>query len=137
MIEKALGGRAIGKQMLARLTARRWEECVGPQLVERSIPEKFDDGTLWVAVSGASWATELRMRKDEILERLNQLAGQNLFSDIRFGVRKVERTADSNSEEAPVIPEPVDVVVSVPELAEPAAKALGKLKAIARRARRD
>jgi hypothetical protein len=61
---------------------------VGPLLAERSWPDRFSKGTVWVAVQGSAWAQELRMMKDVILERLAKRAGDDgLFKDVRFGVR--------------------------------------------------
>src|SRR5436853_1691972 len=72
----------------AQVALRRWEEVVGPMLASKSAPDKYDHGTVWVAVSGSAWAQNLRMAKHQILAKLCNLAGDKaLFTDIRFGVR--------------------------------------------------
>ncbi len=72
----------------AQRAMRHWEEVVGPLLSERSVPERYQEGTLWVAAKGPAWAQELRMRKDQVLQRLNEIAAeQGLFQDMRVGVR--------------------------------------------------
>ncbi len=72
----------------AQAILRHWPEVVGPLLAERSWPDRFSKGTVWVAVQGSAWAQELRMMKDVILERLAKRAGDDgLFKDVRFGVR--------------------------------------------------
>lgn len=71
---------------------KRWEQVVGKEMANRSWPERFDHGTVWVAVVGSAWAQELRMQKDEILSRLNTLADDpSLFVSVRFGVRPIKR----------------------------------------------
>jgi len=71
---------------------KKWELVVGKDMANRSWPERFDHGTVWVAVTGSAWAQELRMQKDEILARLNTLANEpGLFVSVRFGVRPINR----------------------------------------------
>jgi hypothetical protein len=71
---------------------RKWELVVGKDMANRSWPERFDHGTIWVAVTGSAWAQELRMQKDEIIARLNTIADEpGLFMNARFGVRPLKR----------------------------------------------
>ena len=71
---------------------KKWELVVGNEMANRSWPERFDHGTLWVAVTGSAWAQELRMQKDEILSRLNTIADEpGLFLNARFGVRPLRK----------------------------------------------
>jgi hypothetical protein len=80
----------------AQILFRDWESIVGETLARKSWPDRYAKGTVWVAVEGSAWATELRMRKGEILERLAQKAGDpNLFKDIRFGVRPLPPRAEA------------------------------------------
>jgi hypothetical protein len=135
----SLLARALRPDVLKRLRAtqiaRRWEQVVGQKLFEKSRPDRIDGGTLWVAVKGASWAQELRMRKDEILERLNELAGERLFKDVRFGVRPLPQTdsLEQQEDQAPLEPAEVEVTISEPELEEAAVSALGRLRAASQR----
>ena len=85
-------------------TMKKWELVVGKEMALRSWPERYDHGTVWVAVVGSAWAQELRMQKDEILTRLNALAGEpGLFVTLRFGVRSLKRAVVGGpaTEEAP------------------------------------
>jgi hypothetical protein len=68
-------------------------------LAERSHPDRYGRGTVWVAVEGSAWAQELRMMKDKILRRLDEVAGEpGLFTDVRFGVRPLPNRPDSTKE---------------------------------------
>ncbi len=90
MLRAALGRPEIVKAARAWRTMHRWPEIVGEGLAERSAPDRYDRGTVWVAVKGSAWAQELRLMKETILERMNAMAGDRLFTEIRFGVRKAK-----------------------------------------------
>ena len=84
----------------AQVALRRWEEVVGPMLASKSAPDRYDHGTVWVAVTGSAWAQELRMVKNQILGKLRQISGDpNLFTDVRFGVRPLPPPPEPTQEE--------------------------------------
>lgn len=88
MLGGAVGQAEVLRAARAQRVLRDWPKIVGPSLAKRSHPERFDRGTVWIAVEGSAWAQELRMIKDVILDRLEQQAGEaGLFFDVRFGVR--------------------------------------------------
>ncbi len=102
MIGAAIGREEVARLVRANLILRDWPAIVGPMLAARSHPDKFERGTVWVAVEGSAWAQELRMSKETILRRLRTRSDEPaLFQDIRFGVRPLP---------APVVPgaEPVE-----------------------------
>lgn len=73
-------------------TMKKWEIVVGKEMAARSWPERYDHGTLWVAVVGSAWAQELRMQQEQILARLNETANEEtLFVNVRFGVRPLKK----------------------------------------------
>lgn len=89
VVPGALGRESVLRTARAQRTMRHWEDVVGTSMAARSWPERFEKGTLWVAVEGSAWAQELRMSKDRILARLTTLSGEKeVFLDIRFGVRQ-------------------------------------------------
>lgn len=82
----------------AQAALRQWDAVVGEQLATRSWPDRFERGTVWVAVEGSAWAQELRMRKDQILRRLAEISGEpDLFKQVRFGVRSLPKLAEDTS----------------------------------------
>ena len=87
MLRSALGRPEIVKAARAWRIMHRWSEVVGEGLAERSTPDRYDRGTVWVATRGSAWAQELRLMKETILERMNGMAGDRLFTEVRFGVR--------------------------------------------------
>lgn len=62
-----------------------WEDIVGEQLAEISTPERIISGRILVVrVADATWAQELAMQKEDILERLHARGEGAAFEDIHF-----------------------------------------------------
>ncbi len=88
MLGGALGRPEVLRTARAQIAMRRWPEVVGDALADKTLPDRYDKGTLWVVASGSAWAQEIRLRKEEIVRRMNEVAGEpGLFSDVRVGVR--------------------------------------------------
>ena len=119
VLNSAIENHEILSAARAQAVLRRWPEVVGPMLAERSHPDRYGRGTVWVAVQGSAWAQELRMMKETILSRLGELSGEpSLFKDVRFGVRplpirKVEEVVMPSEPDEPDIRE-----LSIREIAE-------------------
>lgn len=88
VLESALQQEELLRASRAWRVLRQWGEVVGPALAAKSLPDRYDRGTVWVAVTGPAWASELRLQKDQILRALSERAGEpGLFTKLRFGVR--------------------------------------------------
>lgn len=121
-IERILPEAFAQKEMLRQARAHRvlkgWHKAVGRQLAEKSWPDRFENGVAYVATTGSAWAQELRMRKDQILLRLNELAGEAaLFTDLRFGVRNLPPESERaiGQEPAPREPKPNRTIKEIAE----------------------
>lgn len=94
-----------------------WNEIVGEFLGQRSHPDRYDRGVVWVSVEGSAWAQEMRMLREEILDKLNERAGENgLFTNVRFGVRTVSKVTEEVSIPIPEAPE--SETLTIREIAE-------------------
>jgi predicted nucleic acid-binding Zn ribbon protein len=91
MLGDSLGRPEVLRAARAQKVLRHWPEVVGDFLSSKSVPDRFERGTLWVAATGSSWAQELRMQKEEILAKLNGYAGEKLFDNMRVGTRPPRR----------------------------------------------
>jgi hypothetical protein len=101
MLGEAVGRSEVVRTARAQRILRQWNEIVGSVLGERSVPDRYERGTVWVAVAGAAWAQEIRMRKAEILDRLNARAHESgLFLDLRCGVRTPRAALEPEEEPA-------------------------------------
>jgi predicted nucleic acid-binding Zn ribbon protein len=119
VLSPALGRDEVLKKARAQSILKRWEEVVGPEMARRSWPDGYTNGTVWVAVTGSAWASELRLIRDQILNRLHMLGGEpGMFQDIRFGHRPLP-ARDEPVAEAGLAIEPEEVAqLSIREIAE-------------------
>lgn len=87
-MKDGLGRPEVVKKGLALAVLREWAELMGPTIAEHAVPDRFENGTLWLAATGSAWAQEIRFQKDRILEKLNESAGQKVFLALRIGTRR-------------------------------------------------
>ncbi|MDX2065208.1 MAG: DUF721 domain-containing protein [Fimbriimonadaceae bacterium] len=106
-LSDVIGRPEVLRHTRARRVLREWPRIVGPVLARHSLPERYDHGTVWVAVDSSVWAQELRMQQVRILEEFHALgADGRLIQQLRFGVRPVVVADALRAEEGPR-PEPV------------------------------
>jgi predicted nucleic acid-binding Zn ribbon protein len=87
LLSQALGNPEVLKAARATRALRQWPSVVGPALAAKSRPGRYDRGTVWVEADSSTWAMEVRMRREAILERLNAAADErSLFRDLRVTV---------------------------------------------------
>jgi len=92
MMKDAVAREEILRAARAQTVLKDWSSIVGSNLASRSQPERYERGTVWIAVESSTWAQELRMGKETILARLRDRSGEaTLFVDLRFGVRPVQK----------------------------------------------
>ncbi|HRI43957.1 MAG TPA: DUF721 domain-containing protein [Fimbriimonadaceae bacterium] len=91
LLGKAVEQTEVLRAARAQAVVRQWASIVGEVLANKATPERFERGTLWVAASGSAWAQEIALRKELILDRLNGLANERLFEDLRVGTRVPRR----------------------------------------------
>lgn len=133
LLGKALGRKEIFERLEANRITRQWADAVGEHLASKSSPEGFDHGKLTVAVTSAPWAQELRLRKSELLTRLNEVAGRDLFSELKFVVKNPKQRKGTSPLKSTYEPEEAGVEVSVPEIADVVQRAIGRLRTAAKR----
>jgi hypothetical protein len=91
-----------------------WPTVLGEQLRGRSVPLKFEDEILTVAVSDAEWKRELKEHAAAIVYKLNRAFGRRFVERIELIVDRnaVERSAIGNrskSEQATTCPPPAEL----------------------------
>ena len=62
---------------------RRWEELMGDEIGLLARPAGFRKSVLLLSAGHPAAAMEVRLRKKEILDRLNEFAGKVLFESLR------------------------------------------------------
>ncbi|MBL8064799.1 MAG: DUF721 domain-containing protein [Chthonomonadaceae bacterium] len=91
LIGSSVDQKEILNSARAQAVTRQWSDVVGDFLATKSTPDRFYKGTLYIQVESPSWAQELRMREDIIVERLNELAQERLFKNIRTSPSPMSR----------------------------------------------
>ncbi len=125
LLGDAIKRREVLRAARAQRVLREWPEVVGEVLAARSHPDRYEQGTVWVSVTGSAWAQELRMRESEILARFAERCGDpHLIVSLRFGVRPLPED-EPWERPKPRVPDPALKNMSIREIAE---RTLAKLE---------
>ena len=76
---------------------QEWEDRVGQEVARRARPVGFDGGTLFVEVESASWLSELRMMKRQLIQRVNAGRKRGRVEEIVFVQGGRDRQGRRNS----------------------------------------
>jgi hypothetical protein len=110
---------------LGELTAA-WPDVVGDAVARNAWPLRIArDGTLHVATASATWAHELDVLQDTILEALRARLGDATPAKLRFATGPIPEPATVRERTEPVFPKPLDVP---PEIAAEAAEAAAEIE---------
>lgn len=63
-----------------------WPKAVGKQIAIQTQPDSLRSGTLFVKTTSSVWVQQLHFMKEEIRQKLNELAGKDAIKEIRFTV---------------------------------------------------
>ena len=69
------GGGALPMQEQAVI--KLWPKAVGAQIAAQTQPDRLRAGTLFVRTSSSVWVQQLHFMKEEIRQKINELAGEN------------------------------------------------------------
>jgi predicted nucleic acid-binding Zn ribbon protein len=83
-IEELIAQLGIKKKLHEQDAFLVWDQAVGERIAKIAIPTRMLRGTLIVSVKSGAWRNELSMRKQEIIRRINELAGDEILKDIKF-----------------------------------------------------
>ena len=61
-----------------------WEDIVGPGIAKKSKPERLIRKTLYVSVTTSTWANELSLMSEKLIEKINSFTGEDVIKTIRF-----------------------------------------------------
>jgi predicted nucleic acid-binding Zn ribbon protein len=57
---------------------------VGHEVAKRSRPEKLVNMTLYISVTSSTWANELSLMSDDLIEKINSFASGDVVKKVRF-----------------------------------------------------
>ena len=61
-----------------------WEEIVGHEIAKRARPEKLINMTLYISVTSSTWANELSLMSEDLMEKINSFTGDKVVDKVRF-----------------------------------------------------
>jgi len=77
-----------------------WPKAVGRKIATQTQPDGLRGGTLFVKTTSSVWVQQLHFMKDEIRQKLNELAGKETIKEIRFSVgHEISKTRPTIEEE--------------------------------------
>lgn len=83
-IDTLLKKQGIDQRVKEYTAVEEWERIVGKRISAVARAVRIQRGILTVEVTSAPWRQELRLRKEEILKKLNGVLGDQVVKDIRF-----------------------------------------------------
>ena len=74
----------LNKKLRTSNIFNHWEDNVGPGISKKSKPERLIRNTLYVSVTTSTWANELSLMSDKLIEKINSFTGEDIVKAIRF-----------------------------------------------------
>jgi len=84
----------IAKEIREHRLLLQWEKIVGKRIANRTLPDRLQKGVLWVRVESSSWMHQLSFMKADIIEKANELCGEDVVSDLHFHLGRHNRQGD-------------------------------------------
>ena len=82
---------------LAEILAPLWARAAGRAIAEHSRPASFADGTLTLEADSYTWAAQLRLMREQILEKVNAFLGAPVVKELEVAVSRMA-AAERNPE---------------------------------------
>ncbi|MGD0021782.1 MAG: DUF721 domain-containing protein [Smithellaceae bacterium] len=79
-------GKSVAAKIEENSLMKLWPKAVGQQIVRQTQPDCLKNRTLFVKTTSSIWVQQLHFMKEEIVQKLNELAGKIAIKDIRFSV---------------------------------------------------
>lgn len=86
IIKQVLEKRKMWRQYRQYLIIDQWDQLVGERIAAVTSAQRMDRQVLWVRVSDSTWAYHLTLLKPQLIEKLNQYAGETIVDDIFFKI---------------------------------------------------
>ncbi len=61
-----------------------WEEIVGSEISKRAKPKRLTRNTLYISVTSSTWASELSMMSEQLIEKINSFIGERVVTNLKF-----------------------------------------------------
>jgi len=84
VLENVLRKMGLRRRIEEYKVIEEWENIVGKVISEKVMPLGVERGRMVVQVQSSPWLMEMRMRKEEILKRIEERVGEGVIREIRF-----------------------------------------------------
>ncbi len=91
VLRQAIEASRIDVDLDAYRLWQQWEDVVGSMIAQNTQPEAIKGRLLLVHVSSAPWMQQLQFLKPELIQKLNEIFGKEVVTDIRFKIGPVYR----------------------------------------------
>jgi hypothetical protein len=78
--------RGLASKIEENKILKLWPMAVGDKINLQTKADAFRNGTLFVKTTSSIWVQQLHFIKEEIIYKLNEIAGKIILKDIRFSV---------------------------------------------------
>lgn len=106
ILRKILKKRNIPHAGTDRRLLEIWRRAVGPQIAAQTHPDSLKGGTLFVRVSAPVWMHQLQFLKEEIIDKMNELAGSGSVKGLFFSVGEIPAPPPGAASRQPTDPIP-------------------------------
>ena len=84
VIKSVVSGLNIESKINSSRLFNHWQEIVGSEISSKAKPEKLNKGLLFVSVTTSTWANELSLMSNQLIDRINSYIGKKIVKEIRF-----------------------------------------------------
>lgn len=92
--------RGMATKLEENAVLKFWPKTVGKQIAIQTQPDSLRGGTLFVKTTSSVWVQQLHFMKEDIRQKLNELAGKDTIKEIRFSVgHEISKTKPTIEEE--------------------------------------
>ena len=84
IIERAISDIDKGYMIETAKVFNHWPKIVGEGISDNCKPKKIYRDTLYVSVKNSTWASELNLMSNQLVEKINTYIGKTVVKEIRF-----------------------------------------------------
>lgn len=85
LIMKALREQGLETPLNQKRLVEAWPQVAGPMIARYTLNTYIYNQTLYVRLSNPALRADLSMRRQELTKRLNDVVGEQVITDVRFG----------------------------------------------------
>jgi len=78
--------RGLASKIEENMILKLWPKAIGDKLNLQTKADAFRNGTLFVKTTSSIWVQQLHFIKEEIIDKVNEIAGKKIVKDIRFSI---------------------------------------------------